>query len=336
MKLLIIGGTRFVGRALVEEAKARGHELTLFNRGQSNPDLYPNVETIVGDRDGGLEGLNDGSWDGVIDTCGYIPRLTRDSATRLAGRVPHYTFISTISVYESLREPNIDESAALGTLEDESVEEVTNETYGPLKVLCERSIDEAMNGRASHIRAGLIVGPHDQTDRFTYWPCRIDRGGEVLAPDSPSVKTQFIDVRDLAAFAIKATEEQRTGAFNCTGPDYPLTLGGLFEMCQATSGSDTTLTWASEAFLLKHDVTPFSDLPLWIPSEYKGFNTVNNDKAQAAGLTYRPLKETVADTLAWAKARPDDYEWRAGLSPEREAELLKLWHETARAGAQDS
>lgn len=328
MKLLIIGGTRFVGRALVEEAQARGHELTLFNRGQSNPDLYPDVETLVGDRDGGLDVLNGRSWDGVIDTCGYVPRLTHASATLLADHVLHYTFISTISVYASLTEPNVDEGTALGVLEDDSVEEVTNETYGPLKVLCERSIDEAMNGRAAHIRAGLIVGPHDQTDRFTYWPCRIDRGGEVLAPDNPSIKTQFIDVRDLAGFAIKATEEQHKGAFNCTGPDYPLTFGDLFKMCNSFSNSDARFTWVSEAFLLEHEVAPFSELPLWIPSEYKGFNTVNNGRAQSAGLTYRPLEETVADTLAWARTRPDAYEWRAGLATEREVELLRLWHET--------
>lgn len=327
MKLLIIGGTRFVGRGLVEEAQARGHELTLFNRGQSNPDLYPDVETIVGDRDGGLDGLKGHTWDGVIDTCGYVPRLTRHSAELLADAVPHYTFISTISVYDSLKIPNMDESGPLGSMEDETVEEVSHETYGPLKVLCEQSIDEAMNGRATHIRAGLIVGPHDQTDRFTYWPVRIDRGGEVLAPGKPDNLTQFIDVRDLAAFTIKATEEQLKGTFNCTGPDYPLTMEKLFEVCKDVSGSDATFTWVDETFLLEHEVRAFVELPLWIPEEYTGFNTINNDKAQGAGLTYRPLRETVADTLAWAKRRPSTHEWRGGLTPEREAELLKMWHE---------
>ncbi len=327
MKLLIIGGTRFVGRALVEAAQAKGYDVTLFNRGQSNPDLYPDVEKIVGDRDGGLDVLKGRQWDAVIDTCGYVPRLTKDSATFLSDAIDHYTFISTISVYGSLTIPNMAEDGPLGTMEDETVEEINGETYGPLKVLCEKSIDEAMNGRCTHIRAGLIVGPHDQSDRFTYWPARIARGGEVLAPGKPELATQFIDVRDLAAFAIKATEEKLTGPYNCTGPDYALSMETVFEACKEASGSDATFNWVEESFLLEQEVGAFVELPLWIPEEYTGFNTINNDKAQAAGLSYRPVSETIADTLAWEKTRPEDYEWRGGLKPEREAELLKIWHE---------
>lgn len=328
MKLLIIGGTRFVGRALVEAAQARGDEVTLFNRGKSNPDLYPNVETVVGDRDGGLDVLQGRTWDGVIDTCGYVPRLTRDSATFLKDAVPHYTFISTISVYDSLTEPNMDESAALGTIEDETTEEITGESYGPLKVLCERSIDEVMNGRSTHIRAGLIVGSHDQSDRFTYWPVRVDRGGEVLAPGDKDEPVQFIDVRDLAAFTLKATEAQLRGAYNCTGPDYALSMETFLHTCRDVAQSNATYTWVPDAFLQEQEVGAYVQLPLWIPAEYAGFNRVNNEKAQAAGLSYRPLVETIGDTLAWAKTRPTDWEWRAGLSAEREAELLRLWHDS--------
>ncbi|MEM7336846.1 MAG: epimerase, partial [Chloroflexota bacterium] len=188
--------------------------------------------------------------------------------------------------------------------------------------------DEAMNGRCTHIRAGLIVGPNDTTDRFTYWPVRIARGGEVLAPGKPDLATQFIDVRDLAAFAIKATEEKLTGPFNCTGPDYALSMKTLFETCKEVSNSDASFTWVEEPFLVEQEVGAFVELPLWIPEEYTGFNTINNDKAHAAGLTYRPLRETVADTISWEKTRPADYEWRGGLKPEREAELLKLWRES--------
>lgn len=326
MKLLILGGTRFVGRALVEEATKRGHQLTLFNRGQSNPDLYSDVETIVGDRDGGLDGLNGRTWDGVIDTCGYVPRLTGDSARLLADAVAHYTFISTISVYESLTEPNMDESAPLGTMEDETVEEVNGDTYGPLKVLCEQSIEAAMNGRCTHIRAGLIVGPHDQSDRFTYWPVRVVRGGEILAPGDPQEPVQFIDVRDLAAYAIKVTEEKLSGPFNCTGPDYHLSLGSYLESCQKVAQSEARFVWVDDSFLQEQEVGAYVELPLWVPADYAGFNRVNNEKAQAAGLSYRPLAETIADTLAWAKTRPSDYVWRGGLKPEREEELLKIWH----------
>ena len=326
MKLLIIGGTRFVGRALVEAAQARGHELTLFNRGQSNPDLYPDVETIVGDRDGGLDVLKGRQWDGVIDTCGYVPRLTKDSATFLADAVPHYTFISTISVYASLSIPNMKEDAELGTMEDETIEEVSGETYGPLKVLCEKSIDAMMNGRCSHIRAGLIVGPHDQSDRFTYWPSRIAKGGEVLAPGKPNLATQFIDVRDLAEFAIKATEKRLVGPYNCTGPKRSLSMETLFNLCQEVSGSEARFTWVDEALLIEQEVGAYVELPLWVPEEYTGFNTVNSNRAQEAGLSYRPLQETVADTLAWEQTRSEDYSWRGGLKPNREAELLQMWH----------
>jgi 2'-hydroxyisoflavone reductase len=327
MKLLIIGGTRFLGRAIADAALAAGHELTLFNRGQSNPELYPEVEKLVGDRDGGLDVLKGHTWDAVIDTCGYVPRLVRDSASLLADAIGHYTFISTISVYSELTKPGIDEASALGTIEDETVEEITGETYGPLKVLCENAATEAMNGRALHVRAGLIVGPYDLSDRFTYWPDRVARGGDVLAPGVPSAPVQFIDVRDLGQWTVQATKSGLTGPYNATGPNYELTMESVLSTCQQVAGNDVSLTWVSEEFLLENEVAAYTQMPLWVPAEYAGFGRVNCQKAFAAGLAFRPLADTVRDTLTWLQARPDDYEWRGGLTPEREAELLKKWHQ---------
>jgi 2'-hydroxyisoflavone reductase len=327
MQLLIIGGTRFLGRALVEAALAAGHEVTLFNRGQSNPDLFPNLEHLRGDRDGDLEVLKGRRWDAVIDTCGYVPRVVQASAELLATAVDHYTFISTISVYADFKTIGIDEQSALGTMEDETVEEITGETYGPLKVLCEQAVDVAMGMRALHVRAGLIVGPHDPTDRFTYWPVRVDRGGEVLAPGDPGQAVQFIDVRDLAKWTIRATEQQLTGPYNVTGPDYRLNMQQLLETCKLVSQSESRFTWVSEKFLLEKEVVPFTQMPLWVPAEMSGFGTVNCGKAMERGLTIRPLTTTVRDTLTWHATRPADHEWRAGLTPEREAELLSAWRD---------
>ncbi|MCA9969098.1 MAG: hypothetical protein KC425_02730 [Anaerolineales bacterium] len=326
MHLLIIGGTRFLGRALVDAALAAGHTVTLFNRGRTNPDLYPHVETLVGDRDGGLDVLNGRSFDAVVDTCGYVPRIVRAAARRLADQVGHYTFISTLSVYSDPSRLDMDETAPLGTLEDESVEAVTGETYGPLKVLCEQAVDEEMHGRALHVRSGLIVGPHDPTDRFSYWPHRVARGGEVLAPVGPDYGVQFTDVRDLAEWTIRATAARLTGPYNVVGPVQPLPMGDLLATSRAASGSDAAFTWVSEPFLAAHEVGPYVELPLWAPTAYAGYNAFNNDKAVAAGLTFRPIADTVRATLDWLATRPADHEWRAGLTPEREAALLQAWH----------
>lgn len=326
MKLLIIGGTRFLGRALVDVALASGHEVTLFNRGQSNPDLYPDLETIVGDRDGGLAGLHGRSWDAVVDTCGYVPRLVSDSAAVLADAVGLYTFISTISVYADPATIGIDEQATLGTLADETVEEITGETYGPLKVLCEQAATEKMNGRALLVRAGLLVGPHDPTDRFTYWPVRLARGGEVLAPGNPESPVQFIDVRDIASWTVQATEQKLTGPYNITGPASRLSMNELLQTCRTVADSQASFTWVSDEFLQAHEVGAYTEMPLWIPSDFAGYGTVNCQKALAAGLTFRPLAETVKDTLTWANGRDPNHEWENGMTPEREAELLKLWH----------
>lgn len=326
MKLLIIGGTRFLGRALVEAALAAGHELTLFNRGQSNPGLFPDVEELHGDRDGGLDVLAGRKWDAVIDTCGYVPRVVRASAEFLKDAVDHYVFVSTISVYADFATVGMDESAPLGTMEDETVEEITGETYGPLKVLCEKAVTEVMGeAHALHIRAGLIVGPHDLSDRFSYWPHRVAQGGDVLAPGAPEAPVQIIDVRDLAAWIIEAVAAGLSGAYNVTGPAYRLTMGQVLETCRAVSDSDANLVWVSDEFLQANEVGAYMEMPLWVPAseEYAGFDTVNCQKAIEAGLVFRPLADTVHDTLAWLQTRPSDHQWRAGLSREKEADLLQ-------------
>jgi 2'-hydroxyisoflavone reductase len=325
MKILVLGGTRFVGRHLVDAALTRGHQVTLFNRGQSNPGLFPQVETILGDREKDLARLAGRSWETVIDTNGYVPRLVRLSAEALKGAARSYIFISSISVYASLEKIGVDENDPVGKIEDETVEEVGGGTYGPLKALCERAVQDVFGDGALIVRPGLIVGPHDPTDRFTYWPARVARGGQVLAPDRPGAPTQIVDVRDLAGFVIHLAEGKTSGMFNATGPDYTLTFGKLLDTCKQVSGSDADFKWASVEFLEQNKVSAWSDLPAWLPErgEDAGFAFVNISKAMRAGLAFRPLEDTVRDTLAWAKTRPAGHEWRAGLKPDREVELLK-------------
>jgi 2'-hydroxyisoflavone reductase len=326
MKLLIIGGTIFVGRALVEAAQQRGHEVTLFNRGKHNPDLYPEVEKLRGDREQDLTALEGRHWDAVIDTCGYAPRVVRASAEKLADSVGHYTFISSISVYSDFSQPGMDESGPLGTLENPDTEEVTGETYGPLKVLCEQAAEQAMPGRVLNIRPGLIVGPHDLSDRFTYWPRRIAQGGDVLAPDDPNLPVQFIDARDLAEWNLRMVEAGKTGIYNATGPDYTLTMGSLLEECRAVTGSDANLVWVEEKFLLENGAAPWSEIPLWVPaSEGAGFSAISCGKAIADGLTFCPLADIIRDTLAWDSTRPASEHPRPGLTPEKEQQLLAAW-----------
>lgn len=326
MRLLMLGGTVFLGRHIVENALGRGHTVTLFNRGQHNPDLFPAVEKLRGERDGGLGVLKGRTWDAVVDTCGYVPRLVRASAEALADCVEHYTFISSLSVYGDTSKPGLDENGPVGKVEDESVEQITGETYGPLKALCEQAAEKTMPGRVLHVRAGLIVGPYDPTDRFTYWPARVARGGEVLAPGQPESPVQFVDVRDLSEWIVKMAEARQAGVFNATGPDYVLPMRQLLETCQSVSGAPSNLIWADEKFIGAQGIQPWSEMPLWIPESDEsaaGFSAFNCDKAMAAGLAFRPLTDTVRDTLAWANTRPADHPWRAGLTPEREAETLK-------------
>ena len=329
MNLLIIGGTRFLGRHLADSVLGRGHSLTLFNRGKSNPDLFPELETIQGDREHDIAKLSGRAWDAVIDTCGYVPRIVRLSAAGLEQNVGRYVFISSISVFANFSKAGMDESDPVGKLEDESVEEITGETYGPLKALCEKTVQDIYAERALIVRPGLIVGPNDPTDRFTYWPVRVARGGDVLAPEKPEVPVQIVDVRDLAEFIIKLIEEKASGIHNATGPDYELTFGEMLETCKQVSDSDANIRWAGVEFLNQNNVAPWSDIPVWVPdtAEDAGFSRFDVSKAIGAGLHFRPLPETVRDTLHWANTRPAEYEWRAGLKPEREQELLKLLHQ---------
>jgi 2'-hydroxyisoflavone reductase len=329
MNILIIGGTKFLGRHLVESALARGHNVTLFNRGKTNPGLFPQVETILGDREHDIEKLNGRAWDAVIDVAGYYPRIVRLSATSLERGVGRYVFISSISVYPDsiLNKIGIDENDPVGKIADETIEEITGESYGPLKALCEKKARDIFgDDRTLIIRPGLIVGPNDPTDRFTYWPVRVARGGEVLAPEKPNVPVQIVDVRDLSNFTIQLIEEKASGIYNATGPDHELTLGTMLDVCKQVSGSDATFTWAAVDFLKQHNVSEWSDMPVWIPDnvESAGFSRINISKAIKAGLKFRPLQDTVRDTIEWANTRPADHEWRAGLKPEREQELLNL------------
>lgn len=331
LKLLILGGTRFVGRHIVEAALARGHVPTLFNRGQSGAALFPGVECRLGDRQVDLSALAQGEWDAVIDTCGYLPREVAASADMLAGRVGAYAYISSISAYASFGAPN-DESSALGVLADPQTEVVDGASYGPLKAACEAALTVRVGAeRALIIRPGLVVGPHDPTERFTYWPARISlaaAGERVLVPAPADAGLQFIDARDLAAFVLDALEQGRRGAYNAVAAPDQWRRDELLQACAAAAGTQPRWAWADAAWLEAQGVKPWNDLPLWLPdsAEYAGFMQARNAKALAAGLRIRPLAETVADTLAWWRSLPPDQRRfsKAGLSPEREAQLLAL------------
>ncbi len=330
MNILILGGTKFLGRHLVDSALTRGHVVTLFNRGKTNPGLFPHVETIIGDREHDLEKLSGRTWDAVLDVAGYLPRIVRLSATSVERGAGHYVFVSSISAYADFKKVSINESDPVGKIEDETFEEITGESYGPLKALCEKTVLDLYGERGLVIRPGLIVGPNDPTDRFTYWPMRVARGGEVLTPEKPEVPVQIIDVRDLANFTIQLIEEKASGIYNATGPDHELALGAVLEACREVSGSDAKFKWMSIDFMKQHQVEEWSDMPVWVPDneENQGFSRVAVSKAIKAGLKFRPLNDTIRDTLVWANTRPVDHEWRAGLKPEREQELLRLLNES--------
>lgn len=343
MKILILGGTVFLGRHLVEAALARGHSITLFHRGQHGPDLYPQVEHLRGDRWHDLNILQGRTWDAVIDTSGYFPSAVRSSAQQLADAIGQYVFISSVSAYADVSAPGVDEDAPLSKLTPEQLREVESvvppskgttapvsaETYGGLKALCEQAVEACLPGRTLNIRPGLIVGPYDSSDRFTYWVARAARGGEILAPGRPERSVQLIDVRDLAAWLIRLVEAGQMGTYNATGPAQPLSMRDVLLACQEVSGRNATYTWVDKAFLLAEKVQPWSQLPLWVSEEPEtaGFNAISITRARATGLTFRPLIETARDTLNWERSRPAEREWRAGMSAEDEARLLKLWHE---------
>jgi 2'-hydroxyisoflavone reductase len=340
LSILILGGTAFLGPAIVEEAIERGHSITLFNRGRTNADLFPNVEKLRGDRDPekdeGLNALkNDKTWDVCIDTSGYIPRHVKASAELLAPRVGQYAFVSTVSVYPDKGDIDTDETYPVATIEDETVEKVDAETYGPLKALCEQAAEAALPGRTLNLRPGLIVGPRDRSDRFTYWPVRVRRGGEMLCPNTPQDLLQVIDVRDLGNWILDMCEQSVTGVFNLVGPEGRLTFGELLGTCKEVSGSNAEFTYVSKEFIESNEIAPWAELPCWLPPEgdYAGWGTTSNAKALASGLTFRPLADTVRDTLAWWDTLPEERrtKMRAGIAPEREAELLAKWHEEVKA-----
>lgn len=325
MKILILGGKKFLGIALVEAMLKAGHTPVLFNRGRTNPDLFPKVTTLIGDRDGGLDALKRRKWDAVIDTSGFVPRIVNQSAQMLSGKCGMYVFISSVSVYEDYRTPDISEIYPLALLDNPTTEDYTGDAYGPLKALCEYEIQKAFDGKVLVIRPGLIVGPNDPSDRFTYWPWRVSLGGQVLAPAPPSANLQFIDVRDLAEFIINRIEANSEGVYNVTGPRKPATFGSLLVACREASLSDASFVWVDESFLLREGLAPWKDLPLWVPTTdpaFAGFYNINTNKALKAGLSFRPLSQTVSDTLDWLKTRPGTPKLKAGIDIAAETELL--------------
>jgi len=318
VKLLVLGGTKFLGRHAVDAALAQGHDVTIFTRGETNPDLFPEAEHLTGDRDGNLDALRGREWDGVVDTSGFVPRVVRQSAELLRDAVQRYVFVSSISVYADPSQP-LDESSPVAELEDPASEDV-QEDYGALKAAVERVVTEVYGDRGANVRAGLIVGPHDPTERFTYWPRRLAEGGDVLAPGDPSAPVQFVDARDLGAWLVHLAEHGPGGSFNATGPAEPMTLGELLERTAAAVGSDARLTWVDDQTLLDAEVGPWMELPLWLPGdEHSGMMSAEIRRGLDAGLRFRPVEDTVRDTLAWSR---EAGEQRPTLTRDRERELL--------------
>jgi 2'-hydroxyisoflavone reductase len=352
MKLLILGGTRFVGRHLVTAALARNHEITLFNRGKHrgrhSSEALTSVETICGDRNSDLGKLQGRCWDAVIDTCGYLPRTVRASAEILSRSVDVYVFISSLSAYADFSIVGIDETASVATLTSEQLEQANEidssgqasavtygKMYGGLKALCEQAAEEVLPNRVLIIRPGLNVGPFDYTDRFTYWVQRVARGNEareVLAPGRPERYVQFIDVRDLAEWTVRMIERKETGVYNANSLPHNLTMETVLEECKMASASDASFTWVDDNFLMQEKVVPWSEMPLWMPEEgaphLKGFMFINCDKAVGSGLSFRPLNETIRDTLSWFETNRLNEELKAGIDTDREQSLLRKWHET--------
>ncbi len=340
--LLILGGTGFLGPHTVRAALARGHEVTLFNRGKTNPHLFPELEKLRGDRKSGdLAALKGRTFDAVIDTSGYFPRAVTEAAQLLVDNVDQYMFISSISVYADTSVVGLDEKGALGQIEDKTTETVDGESYGPLKALCEQAAEAVFTGRTTNVRPGLIVGPGDPTDRFTYWPVRVARGGDVLSPGAPSDPVQLIDARDLAEWMIDAIEQRHLGDYNAVGPAEPLSVGAMLEACKQAAGSDASFVWADAEFLAEQEVMPWVNMPVWVPpeGEYAGFGTVNISRALAAGMRFRPLVDTCRDTLTWWRELPEEKRARllegksAGISAARESEVLAAWRKHQEEGA---
>lgn len=334
-KVLVLGGTRFLGPAIVDALLAGGHEVTLFNRGISNPEMYPDLEKLEGQRrrpEYGSRGqaqdltaLENRKWDIAIDTGAYYPHNVSDLAAILRDNVGHYVIVSSISAYANLGKDNaaVTEDSPLGELDDPDTAQMTNESYGPLKVACERVIEEAFPGRATLIRPGYIIGPDDPFDRLTSRVVRLAQGGDTLAPGNPDAELQMIDVKDLGAFIAKTGVEQIAGPFNATGFEGKITVEAFHHACQALFAHDTTLEWVSDAFLEANKVSPWGEIACWTPDASRNFTHV--ERAIAAGLTFRPLANTLRDTHEWATTKRPDRPWRGGMKPGREEELLTAW-----------
>ena len=339
MRILILGGTGFTGPFQVQYALSRGHKVTVFNRGKTHPGELPReAEQLLGDRNGQLDALKGRKWDVVVDIPTTLPVWVRDAAQILKGNVDRYVFISTISVYSDNSKPGMDESGPLARYEGADAMKETQETlrasrfglYGPLKVLSEQEAEKWFPGKALIIRPGLIVGPGDESDRFTYWPVRIDRGGEILAPGKPSDAVQFIDARDLAEWTIRMVEQGTTGTFNATGPKSKLTMGEMLEGIKKATKTESRFTWADADFLAAQKVRPWSDMPVWVPprGDSAGFAEISIKKALDKGLTFRAIPDTSRATLDWFRKQAPGRQakLKAGLTPEREAEVLAAWH----------
>ncbi len=336
LRVLILGGTGFIGPHMIEALRKRGHEVTLFNNDKLSKAKFPDLESLFGDRDGDIAALRGRDWDVVVDNSGYVPRIVKISAQALKDHVRHYVYISSISAYADLSKPGIDESSPLATLKDPKVEKVTSETYGGLKVACEKVITDTYGQQhCTIIRPSYIVGPGDSTDRFTYWPVRVSRGGEMLAPGSAADPVQFIDVRDLANFTRDCVEQRHTGAYNICIPPRQVTMGEVLEVSRKVSKADTQFTWVDAQFLTDEKLAPGPEIPIWAsPSgQNGGIALVKSDRAVAKGLKFRPLETTVRDTLAWHAARPPEEreKLKAGLTPEREREILKKWKQAPKS-----
>jgi 2'-hydroxyisoflavone reductase len=321
VRLLVLGGTKFLGRAIVDCALQRGHAVTLFNRGRTNPDLFPDAERLRGDRAADLTALRGRDWEAVVDPSGYVPGVVRRSVELLADAVGHYVFISSVSVYADFSGP-LHEEDSLAILDPaHSAKELREDygNYGALKALCEEAVANVLPDRHTNIRAGLLVGPHDPTGRFTYWPHRAARGGDVLAPAPPDRTLQFIDVRDLGAWIVDLCERGNGGTFNATHPG--VCWGELIETCRRVTGSGARPTWVPDSFLVEQGVGEWMELPLWIADQqWRGLHRADVSRALGSGLTFRALDETVRGALEQALPTAD-----AGLSPDREAELLQKW-----------
>lgn len=338
LRLLILGGTGFTGPHQVRYALSRGHKVTVFNRGKTHPGELPEgVEQLIGDRNGQLDALKGRQWDVVIDNPTTLPVWVRDAAAILKGNVDRYVFISTISVYADNRKPGGDENGAAERYTGADPMKETLQTlkdskfalYGPLKALSEQEAQKQFPGQALVIRPGLIIGPGDESDRFTYWPVRADRGGTILAPGTPADPVQFVDARDLAEWTVRMAERRETGVYHATGPKETLTMGAMLDGIQGALHTQARFEWADTDFLKAHAVQEWSDMPVWVSpkGDEAGLSSLNIQRALDKGLTFRSLADTTRATLAWFKAQPPERQakLRAGITPEKEKEVLAAW-----------